>query len=183
MSLEDFEFIKTQPGYRYELSRGIITVSDIPIPTNVQQIVTARDQLIAYKLANPGKIFMVAGGAESKLLIWDFESERHPDVAVYKAPPPSEGGKAWRTWIPELVIEVVSPGSEHRDYEEKSEEFLALGVKEYWIIDARQQEMLVQRRQRGKWSQHTIHPGERCTTRLFPGLKFDLAAVLRTETR
>jgi Uma2 family endonuclease len=183
MSLEDHEFVETQAGYRYELSRGIITVSAIPTPSNVQQIVAVRDQLIAYQLANPGKISLIAGGGECKILVWDFESERHPDVAVYKRPSPSEDDKAWRTWIPELVVEVVSPGSEHRDYDEKSEEYLAVGVKEYWIVDAQRDEMLVLRRQRGKWAKRTIHPGGLYTTRLFPGLNFDLAAVFRSPGR
>jgi Uma2 family endonuclease len=37
----------------------------------------------------------------------------------------------------------VSPGSEVRDYEEKPEEYLAFGVREYWIFDADKETILV----------------------------------------
>ncbi len=52
----------------------------------------------------------------------------------------------WARWIPEIVVEVVSEGGEKRDYEEKRREYLAAGVKEYWIIDpARRQVLVLQR--------------------------------------
>ena len=34
-----------------------------------------------------------------------------------------------------LVAEVVSPSSRKRDYEAKRREYLAFGIREYWIVD------------------------------------------------
>ena len=45
---------------------------------------------------------------------------------------------------------MVSPGSEYRDYTEKLEEYLAFGVKEYWIIDLEEQHIIVFRLSRGR---------------------------------
>jgi hypothetical protein len=42
----------------------------------------------------------------------------------------------WRSWTPDLVIEVVSESSRDRDYTEKRDEYWSLGVMEYWIVDA-----------------------------------------------
>ncbi len=82
-------------------------------------------------------------------------------------------------WIPELVVEVVSRGSEDRDYVEKRDEYLAFGVKEYWIIDAQRKQMLVLRRFRGRWKEQTVSPGDVYQTALLPGLRFDLDAVMQ----
>ena len=44
---------------------------------------------------------------------------------------------------PDLVVEVVSPGSGQRDYSLKLGKYLAAGVKEYWIIDQKKGRVLV----------------------------------------
>jgi len=179
MTLDEFEFAQGQEGYVYELSRGIVTVVDVPNPAHLLLMVAARNQFIAYQLANPRRLCLVAGGTDCKIPLADLQSERHPDIAVYKTAPPGEGEEVWSVWIPDLVIEIVSPGSRQRDYEEKPEEYFRFGVKEYWIVDAQRLEMLVHRRLRGKWSSRTVRAGENYTTRLFPGLTFDLGAVFQ----
>jgi Uma2 family endonuclease len=44
---------------------------------------------------------------------------------------------------PLLVVEVVSPGQENRDYRYKRSEYAARGIAEYWIIDPMQQRVTV----------------------------------------
>lgn len=177
MSLDDFEHADVQEGFLYELSRGVITVSDVPHPRHMAVVLAVRDELVAYKRTHPGRVHAVAGGAECKILLADLQSERHPDVAVYKTPPP-DGDDVWSSWIPELVVEVVSPGSRERDAVEKREEYLAFGVQEYWVIDPERRQLLALRRYRGRWREHTAKAGETYTTPLFKGLTLDLAAVL-----
>jgi hypothetical protein len=98
MSLADFEFAEVKEGYRYELARGVLVVSEVPNPPHLAQVLAIRRQLVAYELAHPGRIYGVLAASECKLLVQDFESERHPDLAVYKTPPPSARSTAWRTW-------------------------------------------------------------------------------------
>ena len=133
-----------------------------------------------YELANPGFIYGIAGGGECKLLIADLESERHPDLAIYKTPPPEgeNDDEVWSQWVPEIVIEVVSKSSRRRDYEEKPEEYLRLGVGEYWIVDADEGVLKVFRRSRGRWAEREIRPPAEYRTRLLPGFAFSIAAVL-----
>ncbi len=176
MSLEEFDLAEAQPGYNYELSRGVIVVSDIPGRPHLAQVTATRRQLAAYDLAHPGKLYTIASGSECKLLVPAFESERHPDLAVYKSLPPSDED-IWAIWIPDIAIEVISPGSEYRDYVEKREEYWKFGVREYWIIDAYRRELLVLRRGGGEWSARHIRPPKVYKTRLLPGLEFDCAAV------
>jgi Uma2 family endonuclease len=177
MSLDDFDRAEAEEGHLYELSRGVITVVDVPQPEHLGQVDASREQLSSYRRAYPGRIFRIAGGSDCKLLIDGLQSERHPDLAVYKTPPPEDSDDVWSEWIPELVIEVVSPSSRHRDYHEKPEEYLRFGVQEYWILDAELGEMRVLKRSRGRWAERVVRPPALYSPRLLPGLAFDCGAV------
>jgi Uma2 family endonuclease len=179
MSLADFDHAEVQEGHLYELGRGVLVVSDVPKKQHLYQVDEIRDQLSAYKRNDPGRIQVVAGGSDCKLLIGCYESERHPDVVVYKTMPPEDGTDFWSTWVPELVIEVVSRGSELRDYQEKREEYLVVGVREYWILDANKEEMLVLQRVGGRWRERIVRPPDVYKTRLFPGLQFSCERVFQ----
>ncbi len=179
MSLAEFDLAEGQEGFRYELARGVVAVVDVPRPTHLAQVGAIQRQLRRYQDANPQRICEIAGGSDCKILLAHLDSERHPDVAVYQTPPPTDDDEVWSIWIPELVIEVVSPGSEQRDYVEKREEYLAFGVKEYWIVDAQRQEVLVLQRRGGQWNEKVLRPGEIYEPPLFPGLRFDCRPVLQ----
>jgi len=183
MSLKDFDHAEVKEGRLYELGRGVIVVWDIPHPRHLSQLDTIRQQLYAYDLTNPDRLYAIAGISDCKLMIWNYESERHPDIAVYKERPPKEAEDVWSIWIPELVVEVVAAGSEQRDYVDKREEYLDFGVREYWIFDADRQEMLVLRRSGKKWVDRVVRPPEVYKTRLLPGLEFSCETVFRAANR
>ena len=104
---------------------------DVPKPRHLKLFDAIRQQFSDFKSKHPKLIYAIAGGGECKLLIADLESERHPDLAIYKTPPPEgqNDDEIWSKWVPEIVVEVVSPSSRHRDYEEKPEKYLRLGVR------------------------------------------------------
>jgi Uma2 family endonuclease len=177
-SLTDFEDARAPEGYLYEQSRGVITASDVPHRLHMLLVAAIRRIIFEYEVSHPGRIRCVLGTMECKLLIPAFDSERHQDLAIYfTGPPPIDDSTLWRHWLPEVVIEVVSPGSRKRDYEEKPEEYLRLGVKEYGIVDARKQAMVVMRRTRGRWVERRIRPPALYRTRRLPGLEFSCGAV------
>lgn len=178
MSLQEFDRAEGTEGHLYELGRGVIVVMDVPRRKHMVQVKTLNLQLYAYQLAHPNQVDTLAGGMDCKILLADLESERHPDISVYKRPPEDEED-IWSTWIPDVVIEVVSPGSEHRDYVEKREEYLAFGVREYWIVDHAKGEMLALRRRGGRWTERIVRCGEGYPTRLLPGFELDLATVFQ----
>jgi Uma2 family endonuclease len=178
MSLKEFDPAEGQPGYLYELSRGVVTVMDVPNRPHVDQVDTLRQQLEVYRATHSHQIYRLLSSGECKILIPTLESERHPDLSIYKRPPAQEED-LWSTWIPEIVIEVVSPGSEHRDYVDKPEEYLLFGIREYWIVDAAKQEVLVLRRSLEGWKERTIRPPKKYRTRLLPGFEFDCGKVFQ----
>jgi Uma2 family endonuclease len=179
MSLAGFEHAEVEEGHLYELGRGVIIVSDVPNPRHFAQVMAIRRQLAAYDLAHPNTIYGIAAGSDCKILVPDLESERHPDLAVYKTPPHADEAGVWATWVPEIVIEVVSADSAHRDFDEKPEEYLNFGVQEYWIVDAKREEVRVLRRSGGRWAERIVRPGKVCKTRLLPGFEFSCAAVFK----
>ncbi|MCI0684717.1 MAG: Uma2 family endonuclease [Gemmataceae bacterium] len=178
MSLKAFEFADTVAGYHYELSRGYITVSEVANYLHALVVAAIRDVLSAYKTTHPGRIHLILSSMECKLLMPAWESERHPDLAAYFTKPKGPKNRAlWRTWIPEFVIEVVSERSADRDYIEKRVEYWTLGVKEYWIVDPKREQVLLLTRGKSDWSEKRVGPGGNCTTKLLPGFKLPYQVI------
>jgi Uma2 family endonuclease len=177
MSLEVFDRAIGQEGYLYELNKGVIDVSHIPRLSHFRVLDAIRDQLVGYRLAHPGVIYLMGSGAECKVLIGSMESERHPDWSVYLRPPPPGDEQPWSVWIPEIVIEVVSESSHARDYDDKPPEYLALGVSENWIFDPTSKTATFKTRWRGVWRDKVLKPGQSYATHLLPGFKLDLRRV------
>lgn len=179
MSLKQFEPAEVQEGYLYELARGIVVVSDVPDYPHALQISVVRDELWEYKRTHLDLIHAILGTMECKLLVPEFSSERHPDLSIYLTPPIfKKGRKTWRNWIPDLVIEIVSASSKDRDYVEMREEYWALGVKEYWLIDAERGQIMVLRRGRNQWSEKTLKRDDVLETKLLPGFRLDCRTIL-----
>jgi len=178
MSLAEFEQAETEGGRLFELGRGVIVMVDVPDRPHVRQVLALRDQIDPYRLSNSNLISAVLTGSESKLLCEALDSERHADLAIYLSPMLEiDDSSLWSAWIPEIVIEVVSPSSRKRDYEEKPDEYLQIGVKEYWIVDAELGEMVALRRSRGRWARSVLRPPEKYNSPLLPGFELDIAAV------
>jgi Uma2 family endonuclease len=142
MSLDEFESAESPSGRIFELARGVVVMIEVPGRRHVLQLNAVRRQFGAYDLAYPGTIHAQLGSGGCKVLVAQFKTERHPDLAVYKTAAPEEDD-FWASWVPEIVAEVVSPSSRQRDYVEKREEYLAFGALEYWIIDGEREELVV----------------------------------------
>lgn len=153
----------------------MIVVSDVPGKRHLAPVKSIRRQLSAYDRSHPDWIDTLAGSGECKIMVAGYESERHPDLAIYLTPMPDED--PWWTWVPEIVIEVVSRDSKGRDYTEKREEYLAFGVSEYWIVDCDKGELRVLRRRGSKWTERIVRPPQTYQTRLLPGFELNLAEV------
>jgi Uma2 family endonuclease len=178
MSLRAFEFAQVEDGHTYELARGYIVVSEVANFAHARQTAFIRTRLGHYHVDHPDALYEILDGMECKLLIPMWHSERHPDIAVYLTAPKGRRDRTvWRTWIPDLTIEIVSEGSRDRDYTEKRDEYWTIGVKEYWIVDAKLQQVIILRRGRSQWTQKTLGPAEVCETKLLPGFQLPCSAI------
>ena len=163
--LADFE---GQPAL-YELSRGVVVVTDVPRPEHGEIVEQVAWMFFRFRDAHPGIIRYQAGGNECRLRLPGMESDRHPDQAIYLTPRP-EVDQPWTLWVPQVVVEIISPGGEARDLIEKREEYLLMGALEYWIIDPESRRMLALRRAGDTWDELMVAAGQTYRTHLLPGL-------------
>ena len=88
----------------------------------------------------------------------------------------------WLHSAPELVIEVLSPGSanENRDYEVKRKLYSRQGVKEYWIVSWQKRQIDVYRRDdttQELSSGITLYEGDTLTSPLLHGFSCGVREV------
>src|SRR5215510_454314 len=85
--------------------------------------------------------------------------------------------------VPELVIEIGSPGTRRRDETIKRRLYERAGVTEYWIVDPEKGTIRVYRRDGDEFARMpdlSVAANDELTTSLLPGLQIPLARVFRS---
>jgi Uma2 family endonuclease len=88
------------------------------------------------------------------------------------------------TAAPDLVVEILSPGTRRRDKGRKRAVYDREGVSEYWIVDPEARSITVLRRSGAgagltDVAAFTLAKGETLESPLFPNLKIPLREVFR----
>jgi Uma2 family endonuclease len=80
---------------------------------------------------------------------------------------------------PNLVVEILSPGTRRRDEGIKRALYERMGVDEYWIVDGKRELVTVFRRDGGAYrrSEYALQDEASLTTPLLPDLRIPLTAV------
>jgi Uma2 family endonuclease len=174
LTLEEFLEAEVEEGYRYELARGVLEVTQVPDDPHgliVWKLVSA---LRDYDRDHPGVIYRAGGGAEFRLWLPNMISGRNPDVAVALCETPKDR-RGRRP--PALVFEVVSEGSEdhQRDYVTKRAEYLAYGLREYWIVDPQARAVTVLIRDGDVWVEQVYRDDQPAPSLVLPGLAIRVA--------
>jgi Uma2 family endonuclease len=178
MTVEEFDalppsrFVK---GYRYEVIRGVLVVSP---PVNIGEANPNDDLgylLRTYQETSPrGKALDLTVPERN---VPGTPNRRRCDRAVWAGlghfPDVDQD-------IPAIVIEFVSRRRRDalRDYEEKRDEYLAAGVKEYWIIDRFRRVMTVYRKGLAGPTYDIVTETQSYETGLLPGFVLPLSRLL-----
>jgi Uma2 family endonuclease len=170
MTLDEFREAEEEPGYRYELARGVLEVTEVPNDPHGQIVHNLNQAVSLYHRQHPGLILRIGGAGEFRLWVPEMISGRNPDLAVaFRGTPKDARGRR----PPSLVVEVVSEGGEERDHVEKRQEYLIFGIREYWIIDpALGQVMVLCRRDAPggpDWEERIYRGDETIVSELLPG--------------
>ena len=82
MTLEEFREAEEAPGYRYELARGVLEVTEVPNDPHGQIVDNLHGgHSIVYHRERPGRILRIGGASEFRLWIPEMISGRNPDLA------------------------------------------------------------------------------------------------------
>lgn len=175
MTLEEFARAEGQPGYIYELEKGVIVVVDVPGVPHAYVKQAVRNALVLYQASHPQCISLIAEGGDSALRMPEMQSERHPDISVYLTAPPTDEPQPWEYWIPEIVVEIVSESGADRDYHIKPDEYLKAGVRLYWIVDPRDRTVTVLTRRGDRWREQKLDATGVLKTSMLPDFELKVA--------
>ncbi|MEM9138032.1 MAG: Uma2 family endonuclease [Cyanobacteria bacterium P01_F01_bin.42] len=79
---------------------------------------------------------------------------------------------------PELIVEIVSPKQENRDYRYKRSEYAARGITEYWIIDPNKSQLLLLEWVEGLDEEPMYSGDKKIGSPLFGELDLDVARIM-----
>ena len=106
---------------------------------------------------------------------------REPDLLVLlKADDPRRRNDFWLG--ADLVVEVVSPGGEHRDTVEKRRDYAEAGIPEYWIVNPQDETVTVLTLACGEYCEHGVfHAGDSAAGSCLPDLSIAVTNVLAAK--
>ncbi len=141
VTLEEYERLRDEPGYRSEVSRGWLVRE--PQPGAWHGEVTGRlyRELDAFVRARGlGKVTNQTGFELSREPL----TVRGPDVGfVRRARVPAEPPAGFWPGAPDLAVEVVSPSNTLSELQEKVIEYFDAGATQVWVIESRTRSVIV----------------------------------------
>ena len=161
---------------RYELVNGVVMMSPSPRPRHWKMIQAVILQLAEFERAG-GKVDIYC---KTDLRIDDLDVFR-PDICVYAS---LSGGTIPErlTAPPDLVVEVLSPGTEAFDLVTKKDEYELRAVKEYWVIDPVDARVRAWHREGNRFLETPVEGGS-LASRAITGFMLDLQRLARATGR
>lgn len=172
----EFDAADFDDEWRYELIDGVLVVSPVPSEAEVDPNEELGHVLRTYRESHP------QGRALDKTLperyvFWPH-NRRKADRLIWAGLGRRPNAKRD---VPTAAVEFVSRGRRNRirDYEEKLEEYVALGIMEYWIIDRFDRTMTVFMNVGGKLKKRVVQANQTDRTKLLPGFTLRPADLFR----
>lgn len=106
-----------------------------------------------------------------------------PDVSFLSserlAAAPRRDRNRFSNVVPDLAIEILSPSTAHRDRVEKKAIYAASGVREYWIVDGKNREVVVFHLDGADYDDGASFSAGLIESRVLPGLAISIEALFR----
>jgi Uma2 family endonuclease len=180
MTLEEYLAYNNGTEARYELVNGEL----VEMPPESELNIRIASLLFAFFLRQGIPSYRVRIGTEI-VVSGSRATTRFPDVMVLSEELADALEGASRSTIlldmppPLLVVEVVSPGQENRDYRYKRSEYAARGIAEYWIVDPMKQKVTVLEWIEGFYEEKVYTGDEQITSPLLGNLELTTAQILQ----
>jgi Uma2 family endonuclease len=120
-------------GQRYEVIRGFLYVT--AAPTYKHQYVAGRFNRQVDAFVEDHRLGVVLMAPFDILLPFGIGTPVEPDVVFFRAGNEPHWEAKNFQGVPDLVAEVLSPKTRHRDQKVKLEAYRDAGVPEYWMLD------------------------------------------------
>ena len=174
MTPHEFDRADFQEGWRYELINGLLVVSPIPLENERDPNGELCYLLRTYRDTHPEGWALDATLFEQT--VKTAKNRRRADRVIWAG----LGRQPRRNDVPTIIVEFVSAGKRdrQRDYEEKRDEYLPLGVKEYWVIDRFKKTMMVFWLAGDLVKKRIVRANQKYKTALLPGFELPLAKLL-----
>ena len=179
MTPEEFDAADFDECWSYQLINGVLIVSPLPLLNEADPNEHLGYLLRRYQDDHPqGSALDFTAGER---IIPTGKNRRRADRVIWTGlgRPPRRGE------MPTVIAEFVSSRKRDRvrDYETKRDEYMAIKVKEYWIIDRFMHTMTVFSRSRGRYRMRVLSKDESYTTDLLPGFELPLARLFTLADR
>ncbi len=176
LTVADLDAFPDDDGNRYELIDGELFVSRAPGIPHQRVLLNLEVGLSDYLRINPVGILVPGAGA----IFSDYDAVI-PDLAFVRNERWDEvvTGEKF-TGAVDLVIEILSPGTQNRqrDLAAKRQLYGKYGVKEYWIVDKENLEVLVFRLQGQSLEQTaTLSVDDEITSALLPDFQLKVSTI------
>ncbi len=171
-TLEDYYALPED--LRVELINGVIYKMDAPSP--LHQVIAGEIyyQISTFIRAHNGPCLVMQAPVDVQL-DRDNRTMVEPDVLILCDRRQIE--KWGIAGAPDFVLEVLSPGTRHKDYMIKLQKYQAAGVKEYWMINPEKERAMVYDFTQNDWPEVYPLSGE-APVGIYDGkLKIDLEPV------
>jgi Uma2 family endonuclease len=179
LSPEEFDRADFEDGWRYELINGVLVVSPIPSPNEADPNDELGYLLRSYQEHHPQGATLDLTLPER--IVKTGANRRRADRLIWAG----LGRLPRRGETPTITAEFVSPGRSNRlrDYEIKRDEYLAIGIQEYWIFDRFDDCLVVFKRQGNKVKKRVLRHDQTYRTPLLPGFELPVGRLLDLATR
>jgi Uma2 family endonuclease len=174
MTPEDFDAIEDyDDNYRYELINGVLIVNPMPSVFERGPNEELGNWLRNYRDLYPGVLDNTIFEQYINTAIGRRRADRVIWAGLGRAPDAEDD-------VPTIVVEFVSrrKRDQIRDYVDKRDEYLAIGVAEYWVINRFKGTLTVFRRGGDDVEEHTVSDREVYKTPLLPGFELPLGKLL-----
>ena len=173
VTADEFAAALFDEPWTYERVRGRLVVMSPEGKRHVRTSSPWLTRLIAYKIEHPGIVDEVVPQPWIRI---DADNDRIGDLGVYLF---HEGRDLdIPDQPPDLMFEIISPGSRKRDYVEKRAEYHRAGIREYVVIDRGKQRVTVLTHDAGEYREQVLTRTDIYRSPLLPGFEVVLAEVL-----
>lgn len=175
------EYIQQELSHSYEIKEGVVQI--VPSPSvDHQQLISHLHILLVQDIPRTENIRVLF--APLDLIVQKNPLQTYqPDIMLFRKEKGIVNEDRLVEGPPDLIVEVLSPGSRHKDYVEKRAVYENLGVPEYWIVDNETKSIsrFFQNEQNSYGWGELVREGE-LTSQVYPFLTLSLDELFDPDT-